>query len=203
MRPEHPGHAGQRQYNSGMVSHAPLVLWTIGHSTRSLEDFVALLLAHEVETVADVRRFAGSRRYPHFNPAPLAEGLAAEGLRYQPLPELGGRRKPRPNSPNTAWRNAAFQGYADYMMTPDFEQGLQTLLALARATRVALMCAEAVWWRCHRALIADRLTADGHTVRHILSGTQAEPHPYTAAARLLDRRLSYAAGQPARAPRKG
>jgi uncharacterized protein (DUF488 family) len=179
-----------------------LAIWTIGHSTRSLEEFIVLLQVYGVEAVADVRRFAGSRKYPHFNPAPLAEGLAAAGLAYAPLPALGGRRVPRPDSPNIVWRNASFRGYADYMETPQFEQGLQSLGALARAARTAVMCAEAVWWRCHRALIADRLTADGHAVRHILSAARAEPHPYTAAARLLDGRLSYSAGEPARKDRK-
>jgi uncharacterized protein (DUF488 family) len=186
-----------------MASGASLAIWTIGHSTRSLEEFITLLQAHGVETVVDVRRFAGSRKYPHFNPEPLAQGLSASGLRYEAMPALGGRRKPRPASTNAVWRNDSFRGYADYMETSAFEQGLAALLALAAATPAALMCAEAVWWRCHRALIADRLTADGHTVHHILSAARAEPHPYTAAARLLDGRLSYSSGAPARQDRKG
>lgn len=185
-----------------MTFGEPLTIWTVGHSTRSLEEFIALLQAHGVEAVGDVRRFAGSRKYPHFNPAPLAEGLAAAGLRYVPLPALGGRRSPRPASVNTVWRNASFRGYADFMETPAFEAGLDALLYLARESRTALMCAEAVWWRCHRALLADRLTADGHEVRHILSAARAEAHSYTAAARLQDGRLSYSAGEPARKDRK-
>jgi len=181
-----------------MSSAAPLVLWTIGHSTRTLDEFIGLLKAHGVQTVADVRRFPGSRKYPHFNAAALEAGLAVAGLGYVALPELGGRRKPRPDSPNTVWRNPSFQGYADYMETPEFDQALQRLLAAARRFPTAVMCAEAVWWRCHRALIADTLTAQGVVVRHILSLTRSEVHPYTAAARLLHGRLSYAGGEPAR-----
>jgi uncharacterized protein (DUF488 family) len=183
-----------------MASVPPLVVWTIGHSTRTLDEFTGLLAAHNVRAVADVRRFPGSRRYPHFNPEPLQAGLLAAGLKYVGLPELGGRRQPRPDSPNTVWRNRSFQGYADYMETPEFAHGLQRLLQTARREPLAIMCAEAVWWRCHRALIADYLTAQGVKVRHILSLTRAEAHPYTAAARLLDGRLSYAAGEPARTP---
>ncbi len=181
-----------------MAINLPPVIWTIGHSTLALEDFIGLLQTHGVQTVADVRRFPGSRRYPHFNAGPLAAGLGAVGLSYAALPELGGRREPRPDSSNTVWRNRSFQGYADYMETPEFETALAHLMDTARRAPTAVMCAEAVWWRCHRALIADTLTAQGVEVRHILSRTKTEVHPYTAAARLLNGRLSYAGGEPAR-----
>jgi uncharacterized protein (DUF488 family) len=181
-----------------MATDAPLVLWTIGHSTHTLDEFLGLLQAHGVHTVADVRRFPGSRRYPHFNVAPLAQALTAAGLEYLALPELGGRRTPRPDSVNTVWRNRSFQGYADYMETPEYAAARERLLVAARRAPTAVMCAEAVWWRCHRALIADDLTARGVTVRHILSLAKAEVHPYTAAARLQAGRLSYHSGEPAR-----
>jgi hypothetical protein len=190
----------RQRYNGRMASQAPLVVWTIGHSTHTLEDFIGLLQAHGVQTVADVRRFPGSRRYPHFNVAPLAAGLKTEGIDYLALPELGGRRTPQPDSVNTVWRNRSFQGYADYMETPEFAAGRERLLVAARRAPTAVMCAEAVWWRCHRALIADDLTARGVTVRHILSPAKTEVHPYTAAARLQAGRLSYASGEPARSP---
>lgn len=174
-----------------MTEESP-TLWTIGHSTRSLDEFVALLTANGIETVADVRRHAGSRRYPQFGPVALAASLQQHGIGYVPMPELGGRRKPRADSRNTVWRSASFRGYADYMETAPFRDAIARLLALARRHRTAILCAEAVWWRCHRALIADCLKADGVRVRHILGAGKAEDHPYTPAAHLIGGRLSYA-----------
>ena len=173
------------------MSH-PATLWTIGHSTRPLEDFANLLTAHEITALADVRRFPGSRRHPQFNSETLAAALRTLGIGYDAHPDLGGRRTPRPDSTNTAWRNASFRGYADYMETPEFRAAIDRLLAVARVQRTAVMCAEAVWWRCHRALISDYLMAAGHRVFHI--GERGAPtlHPYTAASRLIDGRLSYA-----------
>lgn len=168
-------------------------IWTIGHSNRTFEDFLRLLRAHNIQLLADVRRFPGSRRHPQFNGEQLSAALAKEGIKYVHLPELGGRRRTRPDSPNTAWRNAAFRGYADYMMTEPFQEGVQRLLALARSERIVVMCAEVLWWQCHRALISDYLKAAGHTVIHILSHTKTQEHPFTSAARLTDGRLSYAA----------
>jgi uncharacterized protein (DUF488 family) len=159
-----------------------------------------LLGAHGITRLADIRRYAGSRRYPHFNPGPLAQSLAEAGIEYTALPELGGRRPPRPDSPNTAWRNESFRGYADYMETEAFAAGQARLLCLARERPTAMMCAEALWWRCHRALVADALKIRGVEVWHITSAGNSELHPYTPVARLLDGRLSYAAGQPARPP---
>jgi len=176
-----------------MVSHekAPREIFTIGHSTRSGEEFAQLLTAHGVEVLVDVRSFPGSRRYPQFNRAALAELLAKVNIEYKHEPRLGGRRTPRKDSHNTAWKNASFRAYADHMETDEFEKGVEDLLELAGQRRVAYMCAEALWWRCHRSLISDFLKAAGHTVIHIIDKTKTEEHPYTSAARIIDGRLSY------------
>jgi uncharacterized protein (DUF488 family) len=170
-----------------------LAIWTIGHSTRTIEDFLALLKAHDIESLVDVRHYPGSRRYPQFNKEPLAESLAKVGIDYHHLLKLGGRRRPRTDSRNTAWRNEAFRGYADYMESEAFIEGIKSLIEFARNKRVAIMCAEAVWWRCHRSLIADYLKAQGHKVLHIQSPTKAEEHPLTSAARFVNGKLSYEA----------
>ncbi len=168
-------------------------IWTIGHSTRTIEQFLELLRRNGIETVVDVRSYPGSRRYPHFNKENLRLSLAAAGMRYEHFPELGGRREPRPDSVNTAWRNAAFRGYADHMETPEFRAGIERLGETSRSGRTAIMCAEAVWWRCHRSMIADYLKAAGIRVLHILDLDEVQEHPYTAAARLVNGRLSYKA----------
>jgi uncharacterized protein (DUF488 family) len=170
----------------------PIEIWTIGHSTRSGEEFIALLQRSQIEALVDVRRFPGSRRHPQFGSAQLSSELGKSGIEYFHLPDLGGRRRPRPDSPNTAWRNEAFRGYADYMMTEPFRTAVEQLLQIARSKRAAMMCAEAVWWQCHRGLIADHLKADGHTVWHIMGQDRVEPHPFTSAARIVNDRLSYA-----------
>ena len=171
----------------------PMQIWTIGHSTRSLEEFVALLKENGIAALADVRQFPGSRRYPQFGKAALADALARDEIKYVHFVDLGGRRKALPDSPNTAWRNEAFRGYADYMMTAPFHQAAGRLVELAESRRTAIMCAEAVWWRCHRGLISDFLKADGIEVIHILGPGKTEPHPFTTAARIVDGKLSYAA----------
>lgn len=168
-------------------------VWTIGHSTRTLEQLLGLLEEHGIEAVADVRRYPGSRRWPHFARESLATALERRDLQYIWLPELGGRRRPRPDSPNTAWRSASFRGYADYMATEAFADGLDRLLGIACGLRTAILCAEAVWWRCHRGLIADALCSLGLEVVHILGPGSTSLHPYTAAARIIGGRLSYAA----------
>ena len=173
----------------------PATIWTIGHSTRSLEEFLALLAEYRIEAIADVRSFPGSRRHPHFAGDALAATLPAHDVTYQWMPKLGGRRKVQPDSPNTTWRNASFQGYADHTTTAEFAAGLAELLELAAGRRTALMCAEAIWWRCHRSLIADVLKLRGIEVIHILDATHTTVHPYTSAARIVDGRLSYAAPQ--------
>jgi uncharacterized protein (DUF488 family) len=170
-------------------------IWTIGHSTRTLEEFLGLLDEYGIEAIADVRRFPGSRRYPYFASEALAESLPAHGIAYRWLPELGGRRKVQPGSPNTAWRNASFQGYADHLASPEFATGLEKLLDLAAERRTSLMCAEAVWWRCHRSLIADVLKLRGIEVVHIIDAKHTTVHPYTSAARIVDGQLSYAPAQ--------
>jgi uncharacterized protein (DUF488 family) len=167
-------------------------IYTIGHSTLGIDDFLASLSAHCIETLADVRRYPGSRRHPHFNRDDLALSLAMDDLRYVWLPELGGRRSPQNLSDeNNGWQVDAFHAYADYMRTEEFEAGLQRLMDLATKNMTAMMCAEALWTRCHRRLISDALTARGWEVRHILSATRVEPHKLTEFAHVEDGRLTY------------
>jgi uncharacterized protein (DUF488 family) len=173
-----------------MISEKVMV-WTVGHSTRSGEEFGQILLAHGIQVLVDVRSFPGSHRYPQFNKPALAESLASIGIRYQHEPRLGGRRTPRADSYNTAWRNASFRAYADHMETDEFRSGVEKLLELAHSAQTAVMCAEALWWRCHRSLIADYLKAAGHSVVHIIDQTKTEDHPFTSAARIVDGELSY------------
>jgi uncharacterized protein (DUF488 family) len=168
-----------------------MTAWTIGHSTRTLADFSDALRSRRIEGLADVRAMPGSRRYPHFDKEELAPALGSEGIAYEHFPDLGGRRKPQPDSRNLAWRNAAFRGYADYMDTPEFAHAMSRLTTLASRQRTAIMCAEAVWWRCHRSLISDLLKAWGWTVIHILDAKKTQDHPFTSAARLVDGVLSY------------
>lgn len=168
-------------------------VWTVGHSTRTAESFVALLQAHRIEALADVRRYPASRRHPHFNSATLAASLEDARISYLPMPELGGRRAARPDSRNTVWRDPSFRGYADYMETPAFEAALEQLIAHAAKTRTAIMCAEAVWWQCHRQMIADALKARGHRVLHIMDDAKVTEHPFTSAARVIGGKLCYGA----------
>jgi uncharacterized protein (DUF488 family) len=166
-------------------------IWTLGHSTRTFEDLVALLAQHHIEAVADVRRHPGSRRLPWFARESLERTLPAQGLAYRWIPALGGRRRPRPDTRNTVWRNPSFRGYADHIESAEFADGLQELLDLAATRRTTLMCAELLWWRCHRALISDVLKARGIDVVHIVDEKQTVVHPYTSAARVVDGRVSY------------
>ena len=156
------------------------MIWTVGHSTRPLQDFLDLLASHGVQAIADVRRFPGSRKHPQFGHDALSASLEGAGRSYLWLPALGGRRRPKPDSKNTVWRNASFRGYADYMETAEFAEGLDALLELCKEQRTTLMCAEAPWWRCHRALIADALCARGVEVVHILDERRTAPHRYQA-----------------------
>jgi uncharacterized protein (DUF488 family) len=168
-------------------------IWTIGHSTRTIDEFISLLQANQIRLLVDVRSLPGSKRYPQFNKEALADSLGKTGIRYEHFPELGGRRKAKPESKNTAWRNASFRGYADYMETEEFRKGVERLLDLAGgAGPTAIMCAEAVWWRCHRSLISDYLKARRIEVMHILDASKTQPHPYTSAARVVNGKLSYA-----------
>jgi uncharacterized protein (DUF488 family) len=167
-------------------------VWTIGHSNRPLEAFLELLARYRVAAVADVRRFPGSKRQPAYTQEALRAALERRGIAYAWLPALGGRRRPRADSSNTAWRNESFRGYADHMASAEFSGGMDELLVLAAGRRTAMMCAEALWWRCHRALIADTLCVAGIEVRHILDGRHCVAHPFTSAARIVHGRLSYA-----------
>jgi uncharacterized protein (DUF488 family) len=188
-----------------------MVIYTIGHSTHSLDDFIALLNAHAVTRLADVRSVPRSRRHPHFSADALAESLAAVDVTYHHFPALGGLRKPQRDSPNMAWRHEGFRGYADYMRTPAFDRALEELMAWAREDagperpglrdvrrgdlsgppRVVIMCAEAVWWRCHRQLIADALVARGVEVRHVTSHAAPAAHELTDFAHVVDGRVQY------------
>lgn len=161
-----------------MNLHTPsgLTVFSIGHSSRGFDEFLALLRAHGVTQVADVRRLPGSRRHPQFGRDTLPDALRQSQITYFHLPELGGLRRPRAGSPNTGWQNRSFQGYADYMATPEFQQGLEQLLERAARRPTAMMCAEAVPWRCHRGLIADALVARGVPVEHILGRSQSQQH---------------------------
>ena len=174
--------------------HSTRQIWTIGHSTREIEEFITALKANGIKLVADVRSLPGSKRYPQFNKEALAESLRESGIRYEHFLELGGRRKARPDSHNMAWRNASFRGYADYMETEEFHKGVERLLDLAnKVGRTAIMCAEAVWWRCHRALISDYLKVRGIGVTHIVDAKKIESHLFTSAAQIVDDELSYKA----------
>lgn len=169
----------------------PLTIWTIGHSTRSIDEFLAAVAAFEIELVADVRRFPGSRRLPQFASESLASSLATRGISYVWIPALGGRRRPDPASPNIAWRHPAFRAYADHVATEEFADGLFELLMLAEGLRTAIMCSEVLWWRCHRRLIADVLTSIGVQVIHIRDARAAEPHRIAPPARVRGGRLTY------------
>lgn len=172
---------------------APAV-FTIGHSTRSFKEFLALLRAHGVTHVIDVRTVPRSLRNPQFNRETLAEALPAAGIAYSHMPGLGGLRKPRKDSPNSGWRNDSFRGYADYMLTPEFEAALEELIEISGQGSVAVMCAEAVPWRCHRSLIADALAVRGVEVRHITGPGTPRPHTLTPFAVVTAARVTYPRG---------
>jgi uncharacterized protein (DUF488 family) len=164
---------------------------TIGHSTRPLADFLELLSTHGVETVLDIRTIPRSRHNPQFNRETLPKALRRVGIGYMHLKKLGGLRHPRPDSPNAGWRNASFRGFADYMQTPEFEAGLERLNKLTEKKRCALLCAEAVPWRCHRSLVADALTVRKTPVEHILNRSRRQPHALTPFARVHGKRITY------------
>src|SRR5918999_3302165 len=167
-------------------------VWTIGHSSRPPEAFLDLLMHYQLQAVADVRRFPGSKRQPSYAQEPLRAALARREIEYAWLPALRGRRQPRADSPNTAWRNASFRGYADHMASAEFAGGMDELLVLASGHCTAIMCAEALWWRCHRALISDALCVAGIEVQHILDERHCAAHPFTSAARVVRGWLNYA-----------
>lgn len=167
------------------------VVWTIGHSTRSIEEFIAMLQSFNIAMVVDVRHFPGSRKFPHFNKVALHVSLPQNNIQYQHLVELGGRRKADKASKNTVWRHPAFRAYADYMETSSFKEGITMLEEIATQQRTVYMCSEAVWWRCHRSMISDYLKANGWKVMHIMAIAKAEEHPYTAPAKIVNGALTY------------
>jgi uncharacterized protein (DUF488 family) len=170
-------------------------VFTVGHSNHSLEKFLGILAAHGVGRIADVRRFPASRRWPHFGSERLEAALAAAGIAYLGLPELGGRRPARPDSPHVAWRVEAFRGYADYMDTPEFAAALARLIPSTQDRPTAVMCAEAMPWSCHRSLIADALIVRGFEILEILSEKEARPRALTPFARVEGERLIYDGGE--------
>jgi uncharacterized protein (DUF488 family) len=170
---------------------------SVGHSTRTLDEFVRLLRRYGVACLVDVRNTPQSRRMPHFAKRALEETLPAAGISYEHLQDLGGWRRPQPGSPNSGWRSKAFQGYADHMATPAFESALGRLADIASERRTAMMCAEALWWRCHRMLISDALTVRGWRVQHIGAAARTEDHRLTPFARVQGKRLTYPPAQEA------
>jgi uncharacterized protein (DUF488 family) len=164
---------------------------TIGHSNRSIEDFIALLKQNAIACVLDIRTVPKSRHNPQFGQDQLPGSLKAAGIEYRYLAGLGGLRRPRPDSPNGGWRNTSFRGYADYMQTDEFAQNVDTVVALAQDTRCALMCAEAVPWRCHRSLVADALLVRGIPVEEIIGPQKPKPHKLTAFAQVDGARITY------------
>ena len=166
-------------------------IWTIGHSTRSFEELAAMLLSFKIELVADIRNFPRSRKFPQFNKDALEITLPQNNIQYIHLKDLGGRRKVNTDSKNTAWRHLAFRGYADYMETTAFKDGIKYLEKIALKQRTAYMCSEAVWWRCHRSMVSDYLKVNHWTVMHIMGIGKEQEHPYTAPARIVNGQLSY------------
>ncbi len=176
-----------------MLIPADITIWTIGHSTREWEEFLGLLRENGIKCVVDVRHFPSSARVPWANRDVLAANLEKADVAYEHLVGLGGYRKPRPDSKNTGWRNGGFRGYADHMETPEFAEALDRLLARAREGRTAILCAEAVPWRCHRGLLSDTLLARGVRVVHILAQGQTQDHKLTPFAKVHSGRVTYPA----------
>jgi uncharacterized protein (DUF488 family) len=178
--------------NSARLGHNPeFSRLTIGHSTHSIDEFTWMLRAHGVETLVDVRTVPRSRHNPQFNRETLPDSLQAAGIEYVHMPALGGLRRARPDSVNTGWKNLSFRGYADYMQTPEFGAAIEQLIELSTARRTAIMCSEAVPWRCHRSLIADALTVRGVPVEHIMTAANRKPHILTSFAHVDGDKITY------------
>ncbi len=167
-------------------------IWTIGHSTRNIDEFISILKSFQIEYVIDVRSFPGSRKFPHFNKENLEIILPQHNIQYIHIKKLGGRRTPNPNSKNTSWHNLSFRAYADYMENNSFLEGISELENIALNQNAVYMCSEAVWWRCHRSMISDYLKSIGWNVLHIMDINKTEEHPYTKPAKIIDDKLSYA-----------
>jgi uncharacterized protein (DUF488 family) len=166
-------------------------IWTIGHSTHPFDEFVDMLKSFDIHLLVDIRRFPGSKRYPHFNKDALGKFLPNHNIEYRHLEDLGGRRKVKADSRNTAWRLPAFRGYADYMETDEFKKAIAKLEKMALKQRTVIMCSEAVWWSCHRSLVSDYLKVNGWKVIHIMAVGKSTEHPFTSAAHVVDGELSY------------
>lgn len=166
-------------------------IWTIGHSTHPFDYFVDELKSFDIRMLVDVRSLPGSNKFPHFNKEYIEEHLPSYGINYMRIEDLGGRRKNNPNSPHTVWRHPAFRAYADYMDTESFKDGIEKLKKIALQERTAIMCAEAVWWRCHRSMISDYMKSIGWTVINITAVGKSKEHPYTGAAHIVDGKLYY------------
>jgi uncharacterized protein (DUF488 family) len=177
------------------MSSQQKIIYTIGHSTRTQEEFISMLQSFKIELLADIRSYPGSTRYPHFNKENLQNILPEHTIIYQHFSELGGRRKTVKDSKNIAWKNDAFRGYADYMETENFKQGITKLEDIALKYKTAYMCSEAVWWRCHRSMVSDYLKWKGWQVLHIMAQNKSEEHPYTAPAKMVEGKLSYSKDQ--------
>ena len=167
------------------------IIWTIGHSTREFEHFIEMLESFHIQLLIDIRSFPGSKKFPQFNKENLETAMPQHNIEYIHLKSLGGRRGVKKDSKNTAWKNAAFRGYADYMETDDFKNGITQLEKLALEKRTAYMCSEAVWWRCHRSMVSDYLKLNGWTVYHIMETSKATEHAYTKPAKIVDGKLNY------------
>ena len=174
-----------------MKTNQSKTVWTIGHSTHSLDELVAMLRSFNIVTVVDIRSYPGSRKFPQFNKEALELSLPENNIHYIHLKKLDGRRKVNPESKNTTWRHAAFRGYADYMETESFAEGMVELIEIAQQQRTAYMCSEAVWWRCHRSMVSDYLKAHDWDVQHIMAVDKSSEHPYTQPARVVDGELTY------------
>ena len=169
----------------------PVTIYTVGHSTPTIEVFLSMLESFDIKTIVDIRRFPGSRKFPQFNQDNLKIALEEAGMQYISMLDLGGRRKPTNDSKNTIWKNESFRGYADYMETAAFENAVVKLEEIALKQTTAYMCSEAVWWRCHRSMVSDYLKAKGWTVLHIMNIAKVQKHKYTEPARIVDGKVYY------------
>lgn len=176
------------------MSSAQKTIWTIGHSTHTISEFTDILIAFDIRIIADIRSLPGSNRYPHFNKEALEVSLPKLNIDYIHFKNLGGRRKTKRDSKNLGWRKESFRGYADYMETEDFKKAVKELEVIAAKSRLALMCAEAVWWRCHRSMVSDYLKLYGWKVIHIMGINKTEEHPYTQPAKIIRGKLTYPKG---------
>lgn len=167
------------------------IIYTIGHSTHSIDEFIAMLQSFEIKNLVDIRSMPGSRKYPQFNKDNLEVVLSENEIKYVYMKDLGGRRKVHSDSKNTRWKNISFRGYADYMETDAFKKAITELENVALQTPTAYMCAEAVWWRCHRSLVSDYLKARGWEVLHIMAAGKVQEHRYTSPAKIIGVRVSY------------